>query len=100
MPHGPRIADAELRSLAHECIADGRLPVIFTHSMQAGYGSGATCCLCERPIGPQHIEYEVTDDRDGRQLSFHFACHAIWQLECRAWSLAREGRASRSTRHE
>lgn len=100
MPHGPRVSDDKLRSLARDRIADGRLPVVFSHSMQAGHGSGATCCVCEQPIEPQHIEYEVTDLRDGRALSFHFACHAIWQLECRAWSLARDAQIDRPVRED
>lgn len=100
MPHGPRVSDEHLRSLARERIADGRLPVIFSHSMQAGHGSGTRCCVCEQPIEPQHIEYEVTDYRSGAQMSFHFACHAIWQLECRAWSLAGEAQSNPTVRED
>jgi len=83
MPQGRSLPDDSLRSMTRERIADGRLPVIFPHSIQAGYGSGAICRVCELPIEQQHIEYEVSDPRDGRPLSFHLACHAIWQLECR-----------------
>jgi hypothetical protein len=89
MPHGPPICDEELRSMARERIADGRLPIIFPRSMHAGYGSGTTCQVCAQPIEPFQIEYEITASPDNRLLSFHLACHAIWQLECRAWDLAR-----------
>lgn len=88
MPFGPRMSDESLRSMAHERIADGRLPVIFPPSMQAGYGSGTTCRLCEQPIESRQVEYEVTDP-DGRPMFLHLVCHANWQLECRAWKLAR-----------
>ena len=98
MPHGPRIPDDRLRALARERIADGRLPMIFSHSIEAGHGSGAPCCLCEERIESQHIEYDVTDPRDDRQLCFHMACHAIWQLECRALSLASGGRVKGESR--
>lgn len=84
MPHGPRISDDSLRWIAHERIADGGLPVTFPHFVHAGYGSGRICRLCREPIERHQVEYEVTDDRDGRPFSLHLACHAIWQLECRA----------------
>lgn len=92
MPHGPHVSEDSLRSIARQRIAAGLLPVIFPRSLQAGYGSGKHCCLCEQPIEPHQVEYEVTDDRNDHPLSFHLACHAIWQLECRALSLARENR--------
>lgn len=98
MPHGPCISDAILRSMAQQRIADGRLPVIFADSVQAGQGSGATCRLCELTIDEQHIEYEVT--HPGGPLTFHLACHAIWQLECRASVLRCDGRGDASARSE
>lgn len=94
MPHGPRISDDRLRSLARERIRAGQLPLFFSHTIEAGHGSGATCCLCDERIEPQHVEYEVIDARDGRPLLFHMACHAIWQLECRALSMAQDGPAA------
>lgn len=91
MPHGPRISDDRLRMLARERIADGRLPMVFSYSIEAGHGSGAACCLCDQQIASQHIEYEIKHPREDRRLYFHMACHAIWQLECRALSLAGDG---------
>lgn len=87
MPHGPRIPDDDLRAMARERIADGRLPILFPDTLHAGYGTGTTCDLCGQPIERHQIDYEVTDRRNGRSLSLHLACHAIWQLECRAHSL-------------
>ena len=83
------MSDDDLRLIARAGIADGRLPLIASQSMQASYGSGIKCHLCERPIEQQHIEYEVSDPRDGRRLSFHLACHGIWQLACRGGIRAR-----------
>ena len=82
MPYGPRTSEDQLRSIARQRITDGLLPVLFSRMMSASYGTGAVCRLCERPIEPPHVEYEVTDERDGHSLSFHLVCHAAWQLEC------------------
>jgi hypothetical protein len=82
MPYGSRTSEHQLRSMAHERISDGRSPVMFPPAINAGYGSGAECRLCEQPIEPQHVEYEVTDAREGRALPFHLVCYAAWQLEC------------------
>jgi len=57
--------------------------------MDAGYGSGAVCRLCEQPIDHDHIGYEVTDARDGSSLLFHLTCHRAWQLECADKALPR-----------
>lgn len=75
MPQGTPLSDDDLRLIARAGIAEGRLPLLMSHSAQASYGSGIRCSLCERPIAQRHIEYEVPDPRDGRPLSFHLACH-------------------------
>ncbi|HTT00849.1 MAG TPA: hypothetical protein VMG11_02075 [Steroidobacteraceae bacterium] len=80
--------------MARKRIADGRLPVIFPNSIEASYGSGKTCRLCEQTIQSQHIEYQAKNPLNGHPLSFHLACHAIWQLECRACDLAQDGHAA------
>ena len=55
MPQGTLLSDDDLRLIARAGIADGRLPLIASQSMQASYGSGIKCHLCERPIEQQHI---------------------------------------------
>ena len=81
MPYGSRLSEKELRSIARRLISDGRLPIMFPKELLGGYGSGSPCCLCEQPIDRQHVEYEVTDARNGRELRFHVVCYAAWQLE-------------------
>jgi hypothetical protein len=68
--------------MARQRITDGRLPLLFSGDITAGYGNGSRCCLCELPIEKQHVEYEVPDGESGRTLSMHLSCHAAWQLEC------------------
>lgn len=82
MPYGSRLSEEDLRSIARQLISDGRLPVIFSENLFGGYGSGLPCCLCEQPIERKHVEYEVTDPRNGRAFRFHLVCHAAWELEC------------------
>jgi ferredoxin len=55
--------------------------------MWGSCGSGAACSLCDQPIRPEEVEYEVaTPDRAAesgeRVLRFHLECHAIWEAEC------------------
>ena len=82
MPTEPVLPESELRSRALERIEDGRLPLFLPPHIDAGYGTGVQCGLCEQPIARDKIEYVVTDPRDGRSLHFHFACHSAWQREC------------------
>ncbi len=82
MPYGSRLSERELRAIARQRMRDGRLPVVLSKDLIAGYGSGALCCLCEQPIEKHHVEYAVTAAPKGRELVFHLVCHAAWQLEC------------------
>jgi hypothetical protein len=89
MPRDSRASENQLRSMAHERIVDGRLPVMLPPTLNAGWGSGAVCRLCEQPVQPGHVEYAVTDARDGHELPFHFLCYAAWQFECRKYTPSR-----------
>ncbi len=80
--------------MARKLIRDGRLPIVFSRNLIAGYGSGLPCCLCEQPIERQHVEYEVTASSRERELIFHLVCHAAWQLECVAIRSSQDARAS------
>ncbi len=68
---------------AREYIATGVLPRAVPPSIGAGHGTGATCSLCNNPIKPAEIEYELRGH--GRvTFRFHIRCHAIWQLAATA----------------
>lgn len=81
MPQGPRLS-LNLRSMAGERIRDGRLPVKFSLVVDAVYGAGASCSVCEHPIEQHRVRYEEADAQNGESMMFHLACHAAWQLEC------------------
>ena len=82
MPTESQLQDPRLRQHVCELIENGRLPVMLSEHISAGYGSGHRCVACDLPITNVQIEYEVSDCRDGRPLSFHMGCHVVWQLEC------------------
>lgn len=82
MPTEPVLPESELRGRVMQLIADGRLPLALSTHIDAGYGSGVRCVLCEQPIAAAKIEYDVTDPATGKRLHFHLACHLAWQREC------------------
>ena len=79
-----RGSELSLKRLAQERIESGQLPCDPSARMWGSRGSGATCVLCGRPIGPDEIEYEVEMRINGAPdtLQFHRACHAVWHTEC------------------
>lgn len=82
MPTGSSLSNEQLRSLARERLDDGRLPEAICTTLDAGYGSGESCVLCDELILPAHTEYMIADPRHGEALLFHLRCHHAWQLEC------------------
>ena len=68
---------------AREYVATGLLPRFVPTKIGAGHGTGAKCSLCNNPIEPAEIEYEV-NQRGGLKFRFHIRCHAIWQLAATA----------------
>ena len=82
MPTEPVLPESELRSRALQRIGDGRLPVVLSTRIDAGYGTGIRCDLCDQPIASDKIEYDVADPRSLKLLRFHLACHLAWQREC------------------
>lgn len=82
----PRLTllESELREVARELIARGRLPRHAPNRVWGGTGSGLPCALCGKVIPAAEVEYETDSSVDGsiRTFHFHFVCHAAWQLEC------------------
>jgi len=76
-----------LHRRARELVAAGELPRKGPDSLYAGYGTDRVCQLCEAPINPREIEYELeflshADPSGARRLIWlHLACHAIWDYE-------------------
>jgi len=82
MPTEPVLPESELRARVVQRIESGRLPLVLSTHIEAGYGSGGLCVLCDQPIVADKIEYDVIDPRTGEALRLHFACHLAWQREC------------------
>jgi hypothetical protein len=82
MPTEPVLPENELRSRVLLRLEDGRLPLMLATRIDAGYGAGAQCVICDLPIAADKIEYDVTDFRTSKRLHFHIACHLAWQREC------------------
>jgi hypothetical protein len=82
MPTEPLLPTSELHSRALQRIEDGRLPLALSTHIDARYGVGDKCDLCDQPITEHKIEYDVTDEGSGKSLHFHLACHTAWQREC------------------
>lgn len=82
MPTEPVLPESELHDRVLKRIENGRLPVVVSITIDAGYGQGSQCELCDQPIAADQIEYDVADPRTGKRLHFHFACHSVWQREC------------------
>ena len=83
MPNGPALSETKLRRRVGTRIGDGRLPVIYPAMLRPGHGSDKVCRVCEQRIDRYRLEYQVTDGRDERDLSFHLMCLGHWQRECR-----------------
>ena len=82
MSTAPELPGSALRVSVRQRIEHGRLPLVRSRKIFAGYGSGRPCAACDEPITSAQAEYEVEDTRSGRGLRFHATCHALWQSEC------------------
>jgi len=74
--------ERELRPIARERLAKGQLPREAHTRFWGGFGTGQPCSLCDEPIQPYEIEYEVHIEAVVQALRFHRVCHYAWQLEC------------------
>jgi len=66
MPAEPVLPESELRSRVLQRIEDGRLPVVLSTAIYAGYGKGIMCDLCDRQIAVNKVEYDVISPRCGK----------------------------------
>lgn len=83
MSSGPDIPEDLLRAMVMAALEENRLPLTVNGRVKASYGGvGSTCEVCGEAIQWDQIEYEATDARDRRPLSFHLRCHRAWQAEC------------------
>ena len=80
------IDEGTLWKRAREAVETGKLPNRRPTCMWGGSGVGASCAICEDPLEPDELEYEVEFDQiDGSAASqgyhIHVRCYAAWELE-------------------
>lgn len=70
---------ARLRHL----LAEGELSREPANQIIAGFGDGAVCRLCERPVATADVAYELTfgTDSAARKIVMHYACFILWDTE-------------------
>ena len=64
-------------------LAEGELPREPANQIIAGFGDGAVCRLCERPVETADVAYELTFgvDTHARKIVMHYACFILWDSE-------------------
>ena len=83
--NGPREPDGDaLLRIARVRISSGTLPATHSGNLFAGPGQGKLCCLCEWPVGPDDVEYEVVmkAPRILDAYVFHWLCYDAWVTAC------------------
>jgi hypothetical protein len=78
--------EASLRAKAKNAIRDGKLPSRRPDRTWGGPGVGAQCAICELPVTPDEMEFEIQLSRDGDnpgldKFHVHIRCFAAWELE-------------------
>lgn len=76
-----------LRARAREAMKSGDLPEQPPDRMWGGPGSGASCAVCGKIVGPKEVEFELQFSSSGGAgpLTYHVhaRCFAAWELERR-----------------
>ena len=73
------------RALAKAAIRARRLPNRRPSRMWGGTGDGTACTVCQMPISPQALGYEVEfvdEDRGSAIYQLHMPCYSAWEAEC------------------
>ena len=83
MPTDATTVQDGLRLRVRRLIDDGSLPPESHVQIDARYGDGSVCSACDQPITRYQVEYDSFDLCTTKSLSFHLACYAVWQLECK-----------------
>jgi len=75
-----------LRAKARSVIQQGKLPARRPDRTWGGPGVGATCAVCDLPVTPAEMEFEIQFAHDGGnpgldKFHVHIRCFAVWELE-------------------
>ena len=77
-----------LREKARQVLRDGKLPNRRPDRTWGGPGVGARCSVCDLPVTPDQLEFEIEFARDGDnpgpdKYHVHTRCFAAWEFERR-----------------
>lgn len=91
-----------LRQKARQAIRDRKMPRRYPERLWGGPGTGARCAICDEPMGPDDIEFELefprSDDHPGQgNPHVHTRCFSEWEVACRD---LQQAPATRRTRPE
>lgn len=82
------IDEGALRERAKNLLVAGRLPFSDPDTSWAGSGRGEPCCVCEVPVQPDEIGFDLAFRSPTREVELHM------HSRCRiAWEQARVSRA-------
>jgi hypothetical protein len=75
-----------LREKARTVIQKGKLPSRRPDRTWGGPGVGAPCAVCDLPVRPTEMEFEIQFARDGDnpgldKYHVHIRCFAAWEFE-------------------
>lgn len=72
-----------LRRRVSALVADGALPSYPTNpTVAAGVADGSPCVVCDKLIGPGHVQYEFEDSARRLLLRMHSGCFVAWRSVC------------------
>jgi hypothetical protein len=77
-----------LREKARQILRDGKLPNRRPDRTWGGPGVGARCSVCDLPVTPDQLEFEIQFARDGDnpgldKYHVHIQCFAAFEFERR-----------------
>jgi hypothetical protein len=81
--------EAILREKARVAVQNGKLPARRPDRTWGGPGVGASCTICELPVGREEMEFEIQFEHDYPapgldKFHIHVRCFAAWEFERRS----------------
>jgi hypothetical protein len=75
-----------VRAKARSVIQNGKLPSRAPDRTWGGPGVGALCVICDLPVRPTEMEFEIQFQRNGEnpgldKYHVHIRCFAAWEFE-------------------
>ena len=66
-----------------QLLAEGELPKEPATRIIAGFGDGAVCFVCERPVQSSDVAYQLSfgAGAGARSVVMHYSCFILWDRE-------------------